>query len=100
MLMSNSQLRINQQRFRSDFEALSKIGATSTGGVDRPAFSGAHLQARDWFRKKILQSGFEFNLDGSPIILGYYDPVSLMPLPSCSVPIWILSQAAVFTTGL
>lgn len=47
------------------FAELSQIGATSDGGIHRPAFSEAHLAARKWFRKKIESSGLEFRVDGA-----------------------------------
>jgi N-carbamoyl-L-amino-acid hydrolase len=58
-------LRINQQRFKADFDELSQIGATPEGGVNRPALSPAHLEARSWFRQKIAQAGLEFRQDGA-----------------------------------
>jgi N-carbamoyl-L-amino-acid hydrolase len=58
-------LTINQERFKTDFEALSKIGATAQGGVNRPAFSPAHIKARDWFRKQALKAGLEVRIDGA-----------------------------------
>ncbi len=58
-------LTINEARFRRDFEALSKIGATPQGGVHRPAFSPAHLKARQWFRRQALAAGLEVRVDGA-----------------------------------
>ena len=58
-------LRINEQRFKSDFDALSEIGKTSAGGITRPALSPAHLTAREWLRGKIEQAGLEFRQDGA-----------------------------------
>jgi beta-ureidopropionase / N-carbamoyl-L-amino-acid hydrolase len=56
-------IRINQHRFRADFEELSQIGKEGESGVRRPAFSSAHLEARSWFRSKIEQAGLEFCQD-------------------------------------
>lgn len=58
-------LRINPHRFKADFDELSQIGATAGGGVNRPALSPAHLEGRDWFRRKIVQAGLEFHQDGA-----------------------------------
>jgi N-carbamoyl-L-amino-acid hydrolase len=58
-------LRINEQRFKADFDALSEIGKTSAGGITRPALSPAHLTAREWLRGKIEQAGLEFRQDGA-----------------------------------
>jgi N-carbamoyl-L-amino-acid hydrolase len=58
-------LRIDPERFRRDFEALAQIGGTGDGGVHRPALSREHLQARAWFRERILEAGLEFRTDGA-----------------------------------
>jgi len=46
-------LFINPDRLQSDFDALSAIGAFEDAegnrGVNRPALSPAHLEARAWF---------------------------------------------------
>lgn len=56
-------LRINGERFRANFEALSRIGATPAGGVHRPAFNAAHQTARQWFLRQIADSGLEASVD-------------------------------------
>jgi N-carbamoyl-L-amino-acid hydrolase len=58
-------LRINEERFRADFEAQAKIGATRDGGVHRPALGDAHLEVRAWLRERIAASGLEFRTDGA-----------------------------------
>jgi N-carbamoyl-L-amino-acid hydrolase len=58
-------LSINKPRFRENFEELSRIGATSEGGVNRPAFSDAHTEARAWFRERALEAELEFKIDGA-----------------------------------
>jgi len=58
-------LRINSRRFEEDFNALAQIGATPQGGVHRPALSESHLQARAWFRERVLQAGLEFRQDAA-----------------------------------
>ena len=60
-----SSLRINPDRLLDAFNQLASIGATADGGVDRPTFSEAHLEARKWFREHIRQSGLEFRTDGA-----------------------------------
>jgi N-carbamoyl-L-amino-acid hydrolase len=62
---SVSQLRINEHRFKHDFDILSKIGETLNGGVCRPAFSQAHFETREWFRKKAEKAGLKFSIDGA-----------------------------------
>jgi N-carbamoyl-L-amino-acid hydrolase len=56
---------IDSHRMHSDFVALAKIGATPDGGVDRPALSPAHLEARAWFRERALAAGLEFRVDSA-----------------------------------
>ncbi len=63
MMENASSLKINTGRFLSDFHALAQIGATAQGGVNRPSFSDAHLQARGWFKDEVLQAGLAFRCD-------------------------------------
>ena len=58
-------LTINEHRFRAHFEALTRIGATDDGGLHRPTFSDAHLDARRGFRELIEAAGFEDRVDGA-----------------------------------
>jgi N-carbamoyl-L-amino-acid hydrolase len=58
-------LRIDTGRFRANLKALAAIGATSNGGVHRPAFSEAHLEARRWYLKTAEQAGLEASVDGA-----------------------------------
>jgi len=61
-------LRINSDRMFAAFNELShshRLGGTGDGGVNRPAFSEAHLAARKWFRKQIELAGLEFRTDGA-----------------------------------
>ncbi|MEP7292463.1 MAG: Zn-dependent hydrolase [Chloroflexota bacterium] len=50
-------LRIDAERLRADFEALSEIGATPEGGVSRLALSPEDLTARAWFADQIDEAG-------------------------------------------
>lgn len=56
-------LKINEKRFLSDFAGLSKIGATPEGGVDRPSYSPAHLQALAWFKQYAAGMGLQAMVD-------------------------------------
>ena len=51
--MTESNLRINSERLRADFESLAEIGATMGGGVSRLALSNEDLEARAWFADRI-----------------------------------------------
>jgi N-carbamoyl-L-amino-acid hydrolase len=50
---------------REDFEALSKIGATPEGGVNRPTFSDAHFAARKWFLARAEAGGLATSVDAA-----------------------------------
>jgi N-carbamoyl-L-amino-acid hydrolase len=63
--MVSSTLRINPERFRKNFEELSQIGTTGNGGVNRPTFSPAHFNAREWFKKQAATANLSFKTDGA-----------------------------------
>jgi len=42
-------LSISPDRFKRDFDVLAQIGSTGDGGVNRPALSETHLEARRWW---------------------------------------------------
>ncbi len=65
MTSTYSSLRINSDRMLDSFTQVSVFGSTPEGGVNRPSFSEAHLQARKWFREQIESAGFEFRTDGA-----------------------------------
>jgi N-carbamoyl-L-amino-acid hydrolase len=65
MTVSSLDLRINKERFGVRFEALARIGATPDGGINRPAFSEAHLKARRWFLETAERAGLETAVDGA-----------------------------------
>ncbi|MYD11790.1 MAG: Zn-dependent hydrolase [Chloroflexi bacterium] len=56
-------LRIDSERLRADFDALSEIGATVGGGVTRPALSNEDLAARAWFADRIEEAGLHIKDD-------------------------------------
>jgi N-carbamoyl-L-amino-acid hydrolase len=58
-------LLINPDRFKADFDALAQIGATGDGGVNRPALSEAHLEARRWFLARAAEAGLETRVDNA-----------------------------------
>jgi N-carbamoyl-L-amino-acid hydrolase len=63
--MALDDLRIDGQRLLDDLSALARIGATAEGGVDRPALSGADLEARAWFQARAAEAGFDVRTDGA-----------------------------------
>ena len=58
-------LRINADRFQQNFQALSRIGASASGGLNRPALSEPHLAARQWLSERIRAAGLAFSMDGA-----------------------------------
>ena len=65
MTAASNHLRINADRMLAAFNELALIGATADGGVNRPTFSEAHLEARKWFRAQIEAAGLQFRTDGA-----------------------------------
>ncbi|HKP19578.1 MAG TPA: Zn-dependent hydrolase [Gaiellaceae bacterium] len=58
-------MRIDEARFREDFEELAAIGATPEGGVNRPSLGDAHLAARAWFLERAQAYGLETRVDAA-----------------------------------
>jgi len=58
-------LLINAERFKEDFDQLAQIGSTGDGGVNRPALSAAHLEARAWFSAKAASAGLRAQTDSA-----------------------------------
>jgi N-carbamoyl-L-amino-acid hydrolase len=58
-------LSIDPDRFKDDFDALAQIGSTGDGGVNRPALSEAHLEARRWWIARAAEAGLETRIDGA-----------------------------------
>jgi len=63
--MFHKNLRVNPERFRTNFESLARIGATTEGGINRETFSRAHTQAREWFRELALINNLDFSIDNA-----------------------------------
>jgi N-carbamoyl-L-amino-acid hydrolase len=64
-MVIGSSLRINEERFRENFEKLATIGATDDGGVNRLTFTKSHTKAREWFLETGREAGFEGSVDGA-----------------------------------
>lgn len=56
-------LKINIDRLRADLEDLGRIGRDPNGGVTRPSFSRADLEARAWFKQRIEDAGLTYRLE-------------------------------------
>jgi len=63
-------LRVDANRMRDDFEELSEIGATMSGGISRLALSNADLEARLWFANRLDESGLIVNDDDAGNLSG------------------------------
>jgi N-carbamoyl-L-amino-acid hydrolase len=61
---------INFERLKGDLEELGRIGRGANGGVTRPSFSRADLEARAWLRSKIEAAGLAYRADGAGNIFG------------------------------
>ncbi len=63
-------ITINLERLQNDIMELGKIGRAEEGGISRPSFSKADLEARDWLKDRIRSAGLEFRVDGAGNIFG------------------------------
>jgi N-carbamoyl-L-amino-acid hydrolase len=63
-------VHINIERLKNDIEELGRIGRDPRGGVSRPSFSKADLEARAWLKNKIEAAGLAFRADGAGNIFG------------------------------
>jgi N-carbamoyl-L-amino-acid hydrolase len=58
-------IRINMTRLRDDLEELGRIGRDERGGINRPSFSAADLEARAWLEEKMAAAGLGYRVDGA-----------------------------------
>ncbi len=58
-------VRIDLERLKHDLEDLGRIGRDSGGGVSRPSFSPADIEARAWLKGKIEEAGILYRQDGA-----------------------------------
>ncbi len=58
-------LLINADRLKQDFDALAQFGATGDGGVNRPCWSEAHLDAQRWWHNRAAEAGLQTRRDGA-----------------------------------
>jgi N-carbamoyl-L-amino-acid hydrolase len=57
--------RINIERLEHDLEELARIGRDAGGGISRPSFSPADLEARGWLKARIEAAGLAYRQDGA-----------------------------------
>ncbi len=63
-------ISVNIERLKNDIEELGRIGRDPRGGVSRPSFSKADLEARAWLKNRIEAAGLAFRVDGAGNIFG------------------------------
>jgi N-carbamoyl-L-amino-acid hydrolase len=56
---------VNFPRLKADLEALGRIGRAPGGGITRPSFSDADMEARRWFQGRLREAGLEPRVDGA-----------------------------------
>ncbi len=63
--MDPRDIRVDIGRLRGDIEELGAIGRAPRGGVSRPSFSPADLEARRWLKDRIQAAGLAYSQDGA-----------------------------------
>lgn len=66
-------IRIDRVLLQSLMEKVSRFGDTGDGGVDRPALSDNHKDARDWFCEELRARGYSVLVDDIGNIFGQVD---------------------------
>lgn len=64
-------LTIDIERLNNDLEELGRIGRDPRGGISRPSFSKADLEARAWLKNRIEKAGLDYRIDGAGNVFGY-----------------------------
>jgi N-carbamoyl-L-amino-acid hydrolase len=63
-------LRVNGQRVNGWLDTLSTFGRNSLGGVSRPAYGDADLEARDFVLRLLRDAGMETSIDAAGNLVG------------------------------
>jgi N-carbamoyl-L-amino-acid hydrolase len=63
-------MRVNFPRLKHDLVELGGIGRTREGGVSRPSWSPADMEARRWFLARLAAAGLESRMDAAGNIFG------------------------------
>jgi beta-ureidopropionase / N-carbamoyl-L-amino-acid hydrolase len=67
-------MRVNFPRLKHDLTELGVIGRTPEGGVSRPSWSDADMEARRWLRDRIAAAGLAARVDTAGNIFGRWQP--------------------------
>lgn len=57
-------LSVNRERLVTDLEDLGRIGRLRGGGLNRPSFSNADTEAREWYIGRCIEAGLTVKVDG------------------------------------
>jgi N-carbamoyl-L-amino-acid hydrolase len=82
-------MQVNFERLKRDLEELGGIGRTPEGGVSRPSWSDADMEARRWLLDRITAAGMQPRVDEAGNIFGRWrsgSPVVLVGSHIDSVP--------------
>ncbi|MBI4572003.1 MAG: Zn-dependent hydrolase [candidate division NC10 bacterium] len=82
-------MRVDFARLKRDLEELGAIGRTPEGGVSRPSWSDADMEARRWLLERIIAAGMQGRVDAAGNIFGRWQsgsPVVLVGSHIDSVP--------------
>jgi len=63
-------MKIKLERLKQDILDLAQIGVDPMGGISRPSFSRADLEARAWLKDRIKDAGLILRQDGAGNIFG------------------------------
>jgi N-carbamoyl-L-amino-acid hydrolase len=63
-------IQVDAGRMRKDIDSLALFGRDPRGGISRPSFSRADLEARKWLKDRIAAAGLELRQDGAGNIFG------------------------------
>jgi N-carbamoyl-L-amino-acid hydrolase len=63
-------MNIDINRLKKDIEELGKIGLDPNGGISRPSFSKADMEAREWLKDRIQSVDLIYGQDGAGNIFG------------------------------
>ncbi len=66
----SADFKINLKRLRDDIEDLAQVGRDPKGGITRPSFSPADMEARSWLKGKMEAAGLAVRQDGAGNIFG------------------------------
>ncbi|MGP3722194.1 Zn-dependent hydrolase [Cereibacter sphaeroides] len=73
MSETQSLSRIDADLLNALMEEVSEFGSTGDGGIDRPALTDAHRDARDWFRSELEARGYTVLVDEIGNLFGRID---------------------------